>query len=44
LLSEDRLYGGGLHKVGRKELAQVPAREMLDSVNGDIRIVQQIFA
>jgi adenine-specific DNA-methyltransferase len=41
LVSEGRVYGGGLHKVEPKELAQIPAREVLDSVEGYVRVERQ---
>ena len=41
LLSEGRVYGGGLHKVEPKELAQIPARTVLESIDGHIRIEHQ---
>ena len=41
LVSEGRVYGGGLHKVEPKELAQVPARGVLDSIDGHVRIERQ---
>jgi adenine-specific DNA-methyltransferase len=41
LVSEGRVYGGGLHKVEPKELAQIPAREVLDSIDGHVRIERQ---
>lgn len=40
-LSEGRVYGGGLHKVEPKELAQIPARLVLDSLGADLRIERQ---
>lgn len=41
LLSEGRVYGGGLHKVEPKELAQIPARTILESIDGHVRIEHQ---
>ncbi len=41
LVSEGRVYGGGLHKLEPKELAQIPACEVLDSINGHVRIERQ---
>ena len=41
LLSEGRVYGGGLHKVEPKELAQIPARAILESIDGHVRIEHQ---
>ena len=41
LLSEGRVYGGGLHKVEPKELAQIPARAVLESIDGHVRIEHQ---
>ncbi|MGB6200151.1 MAG: N-6 DNA methylase [Candidatus Acidiferrales bacterium] len=40
-ISEGRVYGGGLHKVEPKELAQIPAGAVLESVDGHIRIERQ---
>jgi len=41
LLSEGRVYGGGLHKVEPKELGQIPARSVLESIDGHVRIEHQ---
>ena len=35
------MYGGGLHKVEPKGLAQIPARVVLESIDAHIRIEQQ---
>ena len=35
------MYGGGLHKVGPKALAQIPARDVLESIAGHVRIERQ---
>lgn len=40
-IAEGRVYGGGLHKVEPKELAQIPACALLESINGHIRIERQ---
>ncbi len=41
LLAEGRVYGGGLHKVEPKELAHIPAREVLQSIETDVRVEHQ---
>lgn len=41
LVFEGRVYGGGLHKVEPKELAQIPARVVLESIAGHVRIERQ---
>ena len=40
-ISEGRVYGGGLHKVEPKELAQIPARAVLQSIGGHFQIERQ---
>jgi adenine-specific DNA-methyltransferase len=41
LLAEGRVYGGGLHKVEPKELSQIPARTVLESIKAHVRIERQ---
>jgi len=41
LISGGRVYGGGLHKLEPKELAQIPARAVLESIDGQVRIERQ---
>lgn len=41
-LSQGRVYGGGLHKVEPKELAQVPARSVLGAVHKQVRFERQL--
>jgi adenine-specific DNA-methyltransferase len=40
-ISEGRVYGGGLHKVEPKELAQIPARAVLESIDGHFHMEWQ---
>ena len=41
LISEGRIYGGGLHKVEPKELAQIPATAVLNTISGRVFIARQ---
>jgi hypothetical protein len=41
VISEGRVYGGGLHKVEPKELAQIPARAVLESIAACVRVEKQ---
>ena len=41
LLGEGRVYGGGLHKLEPKELANVPVAELADLMPTDGRLEQQ---
>jgi hypothetical protein len=42
LLSEGRVYGGGLHKVEPRELGQIPAGDVLGSIENSLSIGRQI--
>jgi hypothetical protein len=41
VISEGRVYGGGLHRVEPKELGQIPARGVLGSIDVPVRVEQQ---
>jgi hypothetical protein len=41
LISGGRVYGGGLHKVEPKELAEIPATAVLTALDSHVRIVRQ---
>jgi len=41
MVSEGRVYGGGLHKVEPKELAQIPARLVIESMTAYLHIEHQ---
>ncbi len=41
IISEGRVYGGGLHKVEPRELAQIPARLVLENIDAHVRIERQ---
>ncbi len=42
ILSEGRVYGGGLHKMEPNELAEIPASIVLDNIETHVRIERQI--
>ncbi len=42
LVSEGRVYGGGLHKVEPNELAQISARPVLESIGRHVHVERQI--
>jgi hypothetical protein len=41
VISEGRVYGGGLHKIEPKELAQIPARSVQESIAAGLRVEKQ---
>jgi hypothetical protein len=41
MVSEGRVYGGGLHKVEPKELAQIPARTVIESMAAHLQFEHQ---
>lgn len=40
--AEGHAYGGGLHKMEPKELAQIPARLVLGSIGMPVRVEEQL--